>query len=186
MPEKNLYKARLYNQTLTGEFLVAIKSSNNKNGKKRRSSNTKTLTKNKGSFKSVNTAFERKRKTQEGDISMTNTKIKDRNIKIFTSIEKNLSDSVNDKSIISKLEGLRKKLKSIDNETLLVIYRQFGNISSRQTIELEIEQDLPYYTYTSMRRSSKMKVISHFKEDGTGANLQKLVEDLLLECCSNN
>lgn len=61
MSERNLYKARLYNQTLTGEFLVAIKSSNNKNGKKRRSSKAKTLTKNKGSFKSVKTAFERRK-----------------------------------------------------------------------------------------------------------------------------
>lgn len=88
---------------------------------------------------------------------MTNNKVKDRNIKIFTSVEKDLRDNVNDKKIISKLESLRKKLKSIDSETVLVIYRQFVKIRSRQTIELEIEQDLPYYAYTSMRRSSKVK-----------------------------
>lgn len=117
---------------------------------------------------------------------MTNNKVKDRNIKIFTSVEKDLRDNVNDKKIISKLESLRKKLKSIDSETFLVIYRQFVKIKARQTIELEIEQELPYYTYTLMRRNSKMKVISHFKEAGTGVNLQKLVEDLLLECCSSN
>lgn len=62
-----------------------------------------------------------------------------------------------DKMTISEIESLKKKIKFLNYETLLVIYRQFVKIRSRQTIELEIEQDLPYYTYTSMRRSSKMK-----------------------------
>ena len=40
-------------------------------------------------------------------------------------------------------------------------------------------QELPYYAYISLRRNPKMKVIAHFKDDGE--NLQKLIEELLLE-----
>lgn len=42
-------------------------------------------------------------------------------------------------------------------DTVLDYYLQFGNIRSRRTLDLKIEQELPYYTYTLMRRSSKVK-----------------------------
>lgn len=58
---------------------------------------------------------------------------------------------------MSKQMELNIRAMSLIFDTVLVIYRQFVKIRSRQTIELEIEQDLPYYAYTSMRRSLKMK-----------------------------
>ncbi len=59
--------------------------------------------------------------------------------------------------ILNKLDLIISKTKFIETDTVLDYYLQFGNIRSRQTIELEIDQELPYYAYTSMRRSSKMK-----------------------------
>lgn len=64
----------------------------------------------------------------------------------------------------------------------LVYYLHFGKLRTRATVDFNsiiVGNSNLYYAYTSLRRNPKMKVISHFKEDGE--NLQKLVEQLLLE-----
>lgn len=59
--------------------------------------------------------------------------------------------------ILNKLDLIISKTKFIETDTVLDYYLQFGNIRTRRTTDLEIDQNLPYYTYTLMRRSSKMQ-----------------------------
>lgn len=66
--------------------------------------------------------------------------------------------------------------------TVVVNYLQFVRLVNRKvTIQPldESVQTLPYFAYISLRRNPKMKVVSHFKEDGP--TIQKVIEELLLE-----
>jgi hypothetical protein len=71
--------------------------------------------------------------------------------------------------------------------TTLVNYFKFVKLRIRGSFNLNkdfiLKNTIYYYEYTTLRRNSKMKVVVHFKEDGL--NLQKLIEELLLECCSS-
>lgn len=80
----------------------------------------------------------------------------------------------------------QKQFKEILKQPLSILgmlldnYLRFVRLGVRKHHPLNKSiHNLPYFAYISLRRNPKMKVIAHFKEDGE--NLQKLVEQLLLE-----
>lgn len=78
-------------------------------------------------------------------------------------------------------------IKIISFSRCLVFYTQFVKLRCRGSFLTNLKDESNhnlYNAYTSLRRNSKMKVIAHFKEDGP--TIQKLIEELLLECCTIN
>ena len=78
------------------------------------------------------------------------------------------------------LRLIPKKLLTFGN--CLVNYLQFVRLVNRKVSIQPLDEsihNLPYFEYTKMRRNPKLKVVSHFKEDGP--TIQKVIEELLLE-----
>ncbi len=88
------------------------------------------------------------------------------------------------KGFVMRIEKCLKALKrlSLNNNMLFNTYSQTHKsrrLSSRYPSLNSTLTKLPYYEYAKLRRNSKMKVISHFKEDGP--TVQQVIEELLLE-----
>lgn len=82
----------------------------------------------------------------------------------------------------SLFKKLITRINKLDYHTSTTIYSEISRLISKENAVSR--NDLLYYEYTSLRRNSKMKVVSHFKEDGP--TIQKVIEELLLECCTVN